>query len=357
MSAKFAEVTLGHKYRIFDKEGNVSGGAFYYLEQGLKEKNWPKLGKILATIFAICCIGGTVGGGNMVQSNQTVLALRDGFSFLENHASLLSFALAILNAIVLLGGIKRIAVVAQAVVPLMAIIFITGAICILYTHHHSILGAFHSIVTEAFAGRAVGGGMIGAMIAGFRRAAISSEAGLGSSPIAHATAKTNEPVREGCVALLETFIATSVICIISGLTLVVSGVYKDASIEPGVLLSMAAFSTVSEWFPSVLSVAIALFAYTTMITWSYYGQKSWIYLFGNKGVRIYQIAFCVLTYIGGIAHFGVLIDFSDMLTYSMALPNLIGLYFMQNSISQEVKSYKARLKSGEFQKNKKVRLV
>lgn len=197
---------------------------------------------------------------------------------------------------------------------------------------------------------------MGALIAGVRRATFSNEAGLGSAPIAHAAAKTKEPVREGCVALLEPFIDTVVICFITGLVITVTGVYTDTSVGDGVLLTSKAFSTVIDWFPMVLSLAVVLFAYSTMITWSYYGERAWQYIFGAKNIGVYHIIFISATFFGGIVNIDVVVNFSDLLLLGMAVPNLFGLYILSNEIKKELDKYIKNLKTGKFKKNPKPKM-
>lgn len=350
MSTKFAEVTMGHKYRKIDAQGKVSGGAFYYLTEGLAKRNMPGLGKALALFFAIACIGGALGGGNMFQANQTVTILTNTFPLISGLDPVISLFMAVSVGIVLIGGIKRIAIVAESIVPLMAFIYLSACIIVLIANASAVPQALTTIFTSAFGADAMGGGILGAIIMGFRRAAFSNEAGLGSAPIAHAAAKTTEPVREGSVALLEPFIDTVIICFITGIVITVTGVYNDSSIEGGVLLTSAAFATVISWFPIILSIAIALFAYSTMLTWSYYGERAWNYLFGSKTITLYHIIFCTMTFLGGIINFGIVLEFSDLLILSMAIPNLIGLYIMHNEIKAELDNYISRLKIGVFDK-------
>lgn len=351
MSAKFAEVTLGQKYRKIDEHGKVSGGAFRYLENGLAEMNFPKLGKVLAVIFAVFCIGGSLGGGNLFQSNQTVSMMTDTFTGLNSFDWGISLVLMVSVGFVLIGGIKRIATVAEAVVPFMAFIYVTACIVVLIANADKVPAAFVTMFHDAFTGQAVGGGILGAVINGFKRAAFSNEAGLGSAPIAHSAAKTNEPVREGCVALLEPFLDTMVICFMTGIVITVTGVYQgntDGAVS-GVLLTSSAFATVIDWFPMVLSLAVALFAYSTMITWSYYGERSWEYLFGGGTIRLYHIIFCGMVFLGGVLDdISLVVDFSDLLLLSMAIPNLIGVYFLSGRLKAEVDNYRARLKNNEF---------
>jgi AGCS family alanine or glycine:cation symporter len=353
MSTKFVEVSWGQKFRKISKEGKVSGGAFFYLKEGLEQKGLPKLGKALAAIFAVFCIGSSLGGGNMFQANQAVSILRDTFDTLNDYDLMIALVLAVSVGLVLIGGIRRIASVAEAIVPLMAVIYLTACAAVLVVNVDALGGAIGLMFSSAFSSGAATGGIIGAIIAGVQRSAFSNEAGIGSAPIAHAAAKTKEPVREGCVALLEPFIDTVVICFMTGLVITVSGAYMDTSIEgdmKGVLLTSAAFATVAEWFPIVLSISIVLFAYSTMITWSYYGERCWDYLFGSKTIPLYHVIFCAATFFGGIISLNVVIELSDLMLLSMALPNLLGLYIMSGDIKKDVRAYESKLKAGKFKR-------
>lgn len=351
MSTKFAEVTMGHKYRKIDANGKVTGGAFYYLSEGLAKHNLPRFGKVLSVIFAIACVGGAFGGGNMFQANQTVTILTNTFSSLHQLDWVIALVMAISVGVVLIGGITRIATVAEAIVPLMAVLYMGACLVVIITNISHVHHAFFEMLRSAFDFNALGGGIAGAIIAGFRRAAFSNEAGLGSAPIAHAVAKTREPVREGCVALLEPFIDTVVICFMSGIVMVVTGVYEDKALD-GVLMTSAAFATVSDWFPEVLSVSIGLFAFSTMITWSYYGERAWYYLFNKRvPISLYHVLFCTMTFFGGVINFGVVVDFSDLLILSMAIPNLVGLYIMSGEIRGELNQYVRKLKNNMFERN------
>lgn len=314
--------------------------------------NMPVLGKVLAVIFAIFCILGSLGGGNMFQSNQTVSVMTSSFSALDGMNWAVALVMAVSVGFVLIGGIKRIAVVAEAVVPLMAFIYMAASIVVLVVNSDKLAGAIIFMFQDAFTGVAVGGGVVGAIVNGFKRATFSNEAGLGSSPIAHSAAKTKEPIREGCVALLEPFLDTMVICFMTGLVITVTGVYLDnpGGSLPGILLTKNAFATVIDWFPMVLSIAVALFAYSTIITWSYYGERSWEYLFGKKSVTLFHIIFCATVFFGGvIKDVSLIVDFSDLVMLSMAIPNLIGVYILSGKIKRELKEYTRKLKANEFE--------
>jgi AGCS family alanine or glycine:cation symporter len=284
----------------------------------------------------------------MFQANQTVAILTNSFEFTYNLDLLIALLLTVSVGIVLIGGIRRIAVVAEGIVPLMALIYIAASITILVTNASAIPEAFSFMFTQAFSPEALGGGIMGALINGFRRAVFSNEAGLGSAPIAHSAARTKEPVREGCVALLEPFIDTMVICMMTGLVITVTGAYLQTA-DSGVLLTSYAFATVSPWFPKVLAIAVVLFAYSTMITWSYYGERAWSTLFGHRSIGIYHIIFLSALFIGGVVDDLVLItNLSDLLLLSMAIPNMIGVYLLSNVIAKDVKEYRRKLKAGEF---------
>lgn len=352
MSTKFAEVTLGHKYRSIDANGRVMGGAFRYLELGIgRDLNKPKLGKFLAVLFAFLCLGGSLGAGNMFQANQTVEMFTNTFPLLSDLDWVIALVMAIGVGTVLIGGIRRIAQVAEAVVPTMAIIYVTAALVVIIANREHVPEAVSIMFSSAFDFEAFAGGALGAIIMGFRRAAFSNEAGFGSAPIAHAAAKTTEAVREGCVAILEPFLDTVVICFMSGIVIVVTGVYIGEEGMGGVVMTSRAFATVIDWFPMVLSLCIMLFAFSTMLTWSYYGERAWNYIFGSKLVRVYYVIFCSATFFGGISNFGVVLDLSDLLVLAMALPNVLGLYMLSGIVSRELKIYTEKLKSGQFVQN------
>lgn len=347
MSMKCAEVILGQKYRKFDKDGNLLAGAFYYLEDGLKEKGMPRFGRILAILAAFLCIGGAIGAGLMFQANQSIAIIANSFDMDQTAKLMLVLTLTTLVGVIIIGGISRIASFAEKVVPLMAIMYVLSCIVILVMNYENILGAISIMFSSAFQGDAVYGGVIGAIIQGIKRSAFSNEAGIGSSPIAHAAGKTREPVREGSISLLEPFIDTVVICFMTGIVLVVTGVYKTGT-NNGVLMTGDAFATVAPWFPFVLSFMVLLFAFSTMLTYSYYGQQAWLYLTKGRGFRVCQILFLICIFIGGMINLGIVIDLADILFLSMAVPNLIGMYIMSNLIKSEVTSYVDRLKSGKF---------
>ncbi len=340
MSLKFAEVTLGQKYRKFDQEGHLMAGAFYYLEDGLKNLKKAKLGLILGKFAALCCVGGAIGAGLMFQANQATAILVDSFALSNFTKFLLVACLAGLIAFILLGGITRIAQIAAKIVPFMALTYIISCLVIIFVNFSALPTALATMFSSAFSDNALYGGVIGAIVQGFKRAAFSNEAGLGSAPIAHAAAKTTEPVREGCVALLEPFIDTIIICFMTGLVITVTGAYLETGLDSGVLITKDAFATVSAGFTYVLSAIVVLFAFSTMLTYSYYGQQAWVYLSKDpKNLKTCHTLFALCVFIGGMLNLGIVIDFADILFLSMAVPNLIGLYLMRNEIKQEVDKY------------------
>ena len=341
MSTKFVEVTLGQKYRR-TKNGHLLAGAFYYLEEGLKDHGKEKLGKILAKIAAIFCIFGAIGAGIMFQANQSISIVADSFNLQSSSKAFLSIALAAIIAFVLLGGIVRIANIASKIVPLMAATYIIMCFVVLVVNSGKIFDAINIIFTSAFTSNAAYGGVIGAIVQGFKRAAFSNEAGLGSAPIAHAAAKVSHPMREGSVAILEPFIDTILICFLSGIVIVVTGAYIDAT--DGILISKAAFSSVTPWFSYLLSLVVFLFAFSTMLTYSYYGKQAWTYLTGGKHINTCYAIFAFFVFVGGVLKLGIVIDLADILFLTMSIPNIIGLYIMSGTIKNELNDYVKKLK-------------
>lgn len=355
MSTRFAETVLGHKYRHINDKGNYTGGAFYYLSQGLAEKGMAGFGKFLAVLFAVLCVGGALGGGNMLQSNQLTATVISSFD-LQGWKLVISGLTTFFVAIVLIGGVKRIAHVAEAIVPLMALIYMVSGLAILFVNASLIPDALMTMFTLAFDPGAAVGGVVGAIVQGFRRAAFSNEAGVGSTPIIFAATKTEDAAQAGSLAIITPFIDTLVVCFMTGLMIVVTGVYQGTE-ETGVVLTGMAFSTVADWFPMVLSISVTLFAFTTMLSWSYYGERAWGYLFGTKRVVIYHVVFCALVFFGGAMQdaenegFNMIVNFSDLLLLSMAVPNMIGVYILQGMVVTSMKDYIRRLKSGEIVPN------
>tara|TARA_R110002020_G_scaffold233701_4_gene445573 strand:+ start:28222 stop:29772 length:1551 start_codon:yes stop_codon:yes gene_type:complete len=369
MASKFTECTLGVKYRNEYPDGTVSGGPMYYMTKGFKERGLPG-GRFLAVVFAIFTIGGALGGGNMFQANQAhaqITQITGDFSGL-----ITGVIFAVIVFLVIVGGIKSIANVTEKVVPFMGVLYVVAALIILIVNYDQIGWAFGQIFAGAFTGLGVAGGFVGALIQGFKRAAFSNEAGVGSAAIAHSAVRTKEPVTEGVVSLLEPFIDTVVICTMTALVITISGVLvmdpatgnfvlneagtaiQTADGSSGVALTSAAFATGFSWFPYVLAVAVVLFAFSTMISWSYYGLKAWTYLFGEGKTTelIFKLIFCFFIIVGAAAQLGAVIDFSDAMIFAMAVVNITALYFLMPIVKREMNSYFGRLKSGEIVKHK-----
>ena len=356
MSLKFAECTLGVKYRNEYLDGTVSGGPMYYLSKGLAEKNMGGLGRVLAVFFAVCCIAGALGGGNMFQANQSfqqfVNVTGGEASFMADKGWLFGLIIAILVGVVIIGGIKSIAKVTEKVVPFMAIIYCTAALVIILAHITEVPAAFGAIIGGAFSPEGVAGGAIGALIQGFKRAAFSNEAGVGSAAIAHSAVRTKEPITEGLVALHEPFIDTVVICTMTALVIVITGTYQAGGGMSGVELTSMSFESVFSWFPYILAVAVILFAFSTMLSWSYYGAKCWTYLFGENRTMdlVFKLIFCIFVVIGSSMNLGPVVDFSDSAIFAMAVANIVGLYLLFPVVKRELESYWGRLQRGEIQK-------
>lgn len=344
MSLKFVECTLGVKYRKVYPDGTISGGPMYYLSKGLRQKGLKWLGLILAFMYAALIVLASFGGGNMLQSNQAFAQLGEVFPAVQSYGILVGVILAVLVGLVIIGGIKSIAKVTSKIVPLMAAIYILAALVVIFSNITHMLDVFLLIIKSAFSFEAASGGVIGVLIVGFQRGAFSNEAGIGSASIAHSVAKTKIPVREGYIGLLEPFIDTVVICTMTALVIVFTGVYQDAGGLSGAPLTSKAFASVISWFPYLLVVAIFLFAFSTLVSWSYYGQKGFVYLFGtligrNISVRIYQVLFLLFIVLGAATDLSNVITFSDMMILGLAFPNLIGLYIFVPEIAAELKNY------------------
>lgn len=430
MSSKFVECTLGVKYREVAEDGTVFGGPMYYLSKGFaglqmiiggKPVNYASMGKFLATIFAIACIGGSFGGGNMFQVNQAYQQLNNitastiasdqlgsdlvgskvfnvdslGFPFevksvngdqvvlatiptqaapttvestvpattftesfrtkpLDNFGWLIGIIFAVLVGIVIIGGIKSIAKVTDKIVPFMVGVYILAALVVLGANFAEIPSAFGQIFEGAFTGAGIGGGLVGVLIQGFRRAAFSNEAGIGSASIAHSAVKTSNPVSEGLVALLEPFIDTVLVCTMTALVIVVTGMHEVTGTGDGIALTSDAFESVIGWFPYMLVVAVVLFAFSTMVTWSYYGMQAWSYLFGkSRSVQVsYKVIFCLMVIVGAASQLDAVIGFSDAMIFAMLFPNMIGLVFLAPVVRNELNVYLEKIRTGAIIKVK-----
>lgn len=350
MTAKFTECTLGQMYREVGRDGQVSGGPMRYLEAGLGEIGYPRSGRVLAVVFALMCIGGSFGGGNMFQANQSYAQVADVLPVFSGDWGALGYGilLAFLVGVVIIGGIRRIGQVAGFIVPIMCGIYLVAGFFIIATNLDQLWPSLGTIIREAFEPQAGLGGMVGVLVTGFRRAAFSNEAGVGSASIAHSAAATDEPVREGIVALLEPFIDTILVCTMTGLVVVITGAYQGGDNE-GVLMTSKAFATVLPWFPKVLSLTVFLFAYSTMISWSYYGERCWAFLFGTQFSIVYKALFLGFVVLGSVLKLGNVIDFSDLMILGMAFPNILGALLLSGKVSEALESYWSRYKSGQMQ--------
>lgn len=365
MASKFVECTLGVKYRDIEADGTVHGGPMYYLSKGFKEKGWTKFGKFLAIFFAIMAVGGSFGGGNMFQANQAASQFLQmtGIEF-GGAGFIFGVIVAVLVGIVIIGGIKKIGAVTEKVVPFMAVIYVGAALVILGMNFSLIPTAFGMIFDGAFSPEAGLGGILGVIIVGFQRAAFSNEAGVGSAAIAHSAVKTKFPASEGVVALLEPLIDTVIICTMTALVIVITnlkaGLFNYGNLDAGdnvilngsgeavggVDLTSLAFDTAIPNFSYVLTVAVILFAFSTMLSWSYYGLQAWKFLFGKgKSVDLaYKALFLIFVVVGASISLGSVIKFSDAMIFAMVFPNIIGLLFLSPKVREEVKRFRAAIK-------------
>ncbi|MDO6826453.1 alanine/glycine:cation symporter family protein [Poseidonibacter sp. 1_MG-2023] len=350
MASKFTECTLGVKYRNENPDGTVSGGPMYYLSKAFKEKGHAKIGRVLAVGFAIMTIFAALGAGNMFQGNQANAMIVQTFGVDAGYGWVTGIIFAVLVAGVIIGGMPSIGSVTSKLVPFMATLYLGMALIVLISHYDQIGAAFEQIFVGAFTGAGVAGGFIGALIQGLKRATFSNEAGVGSAAIAHSAVKTKEPITEGFVSLLEPFIDTVVICTMTALVIIISGM--NTGELSGVTLTAAAFSETSFIFEYILALAVIMFAFSTMISWSYYGLKAWTYLFGEgKTTELaYKGIFCLFVIVGTSISFSAVIDFSDAAMFAMSIFNIIGLYYLMPIVKDELKSFIARVDSGEIKK-------
>lgn len=362
MSTKFSECSLGQMYRKVDRDGTISGGPMHYLRDGLTELGLPRTGLVLATLFAVVCMGGSFGGGCVFQVSQSLEAVRGELVRYDvqllNHDQcpwIYGAALVVLVGVVIIGGIRRIAATAEKIVPLMCGVYVLASLYILAVNYSMIVPAIGLILRGAFSPDALYGGFLGVMVIGIRRAAFSNEAGLGSASIAHAAAKTDEPISEGIVALLEPFIDTVVVCTMTGLVVVITGVYNNAEFadyiahDKGAPLTAEAFRTAVPWFPWILAGAVCLFAYSTLISWSYYGERCWSHLFGRRTALVYKFIFLGFVLLGSIVTATNLLNFADLMILSMAFPNILGVALLSGKIRRALDDYWSRLKAGELE--------
>ncbi len=355
MSTKFVECTLGVKYRNENPDGSVSGGPMYYMRKGFEERGMGGFGRFVGAFYAIGIFIGALGIGNMFQSNQAYVQLNTvAGGSLDGLGWLVGLILAGVVFAVIVGGIKSIARVTEKIVPFMAIFYCLFAIIVILMNFTSIPAAIGNIFSGAFTGEGVAGGALGALIIGFQRAVFSNEAGIGSASIAHSAVRTPEPVTEGYVSLLEPFIDTIVICTITALVIGTSQVADPnfAGDATGVAMTSAAFERQISWFPLPLAFGALLFAFSTMISWSYYGLKGWTYLFGEgqTGQTVYKLIFCAFVAIGCMVQLGPILEISDALVFLICVPNILGLYILAPIVKREMQSYMSRLESGEIKR-------
>ncbi|HEX6636331.1 MAG TPA: amino acid carrier protein [Steroidobacteraceae bacterium] len=347
MSTKFAEVTLAVKYRKVRADGTVTGGCMYYVDEVLKRRGLPRLGKFLAGFFCVAAVGGSL---TIFQVNQAYTQFRVVTGF--EQAFLFGLVVAVWIGVVLFGGVRRIVKWTDKLSPFMCLLYVVACAVVLAANYSNVGPALATIVRDAFAPQAVTGGVIGALIAGFRRAAFANEAGLGSAPMAHATVRTREPMSQGFAALMEPFLDTVIICLLTALVVVVTGVYQTSSAD-GIALTSEAFATVVPWFPVVLAVVAILFALSTVLSWGYYGEQAWTWLFGEvKASRIaYRLFLCSVLSIAGTLDLRQIVNIVDSLNFAMAIPNLIAVYLFLPELRADLAGYWQRVVLGGGSKN------
>ena len=358
MSAKFVSCTLGQLYRQVNSDGSVSGGPMYYLDHGLKERGYGALGKFLAVLYAIFIIGGAFGGGNMFQANQSYELFGKLIGIPDYLYGIL---LAILVGFVIVGGIKRIGRTTERIVPFMVLLYVGASLFIILTNIDKLPGVISSILGQAFNPDAAYGGFIGALVTGIKRGVFSNEGGVGSASIAHSAAKTDEPVREGIVAMVGPFIDTIVVCFMTASVILITADINPMYIDnmnqmaegqevkiQGAELTSAAFGSAISWFPLILSIVVFLFSFSTIISWYYYGDKGWKYLFGSSSINLYKAIYLGCIVLGSISSLGNVIDFSDMMILSCGFPNIIGCMFLLPVVKIKLNDYWSRYNSGQF---------
>ena len=399
MTSKFTECTLGQMYRKVNSDGTVSGGPMLYLKDGLTDVLGgvgKALGSVLAVFFALLCIGGSFGGGNSFQVGQSLATIKGDIPILEDYPLLYGVGLTVVVALVIIGGIRSIGRVASIIVPFMCAAYVSMALYILGTNASQIPAAFGTIISNAFTFEAGLGGLLGVMVVGIQRAVFSNEAGAGSAAIAHSAAKTDEPVSEGIVALLEPFIDTVLVCTMTGLVIIIAGgewtpnpelttkvgdtimidgeakvaeaddiaglplgkwsnqeYEKHVSGNAGAALTRTAVANKGlPWFKWILYAAVVLFAFSTIISWSYYGERCFTSLFGMNSSIIYKVIFLVFTVLGSVVSAKNILDFSDIMILGMSLPNILGLYILSGKVRGNLDEYMEKLKSGKIKPHK-----
>ena len=358
MTSKFAECSLAVMYRRVGKDGTVLGGPMVYLKDGLGKMGLGKLGAVLSVVFAVLCVGGSFGGGNSYQIVQSLNAISSdpNLGFLKDNPWIYGLVMVVAVGVVILGGIKSIGQTAEKIVPFMCLAYVSMALAVIALNYSKLPLAVWSIFEGAFTPAGIAGGFFGVMVQGVKRAVFSNEAGAGSAAIAHSAAKTNRPMSEGFVALLEPFIDTVIVCTITAMMIIVTGLHETAEVKDLAASSQGAKITLLAvtqnpsfgWFKYLLYISVVLFAYSTCISWSYYGERCFVYLFGPKSSFFYKMLFLTFTFLGSIVSPTNILDFSDMLILSMSVPNLIGVFLMSGIIRREMDQYIQDLKAGKL---------
>jgi AGCS family alanine or glycine:cation symporter len=354
MSSKMVECTLAQIYREVRPDGKIMGGAMEYISRGFKEIGWTKTGKVLGTLFAVFCMGSSLGGGSSFQVSQSYSTLAGTITWFADHSWLYGFIMAVLVGAVILGGINRIAHVASAVVPLMCGVYIALCLAVLFQQSDKIPWAFSEIIKSALTPEAGFGGFIGVLVVGFQRAAFSNEAGVGSAAIAHSAAKTKYPAREGFVALLEPLIDTVIVCTMTALVIVITGAYNNPDYaeirkaSQGATLTLKAFESIFTWSPYFITFAVFLFAYSTIISWYYYGERCFTYLFGEKFCVIFKWTYIFIVFVSSSISAGNILTFSDLMLLGMALINIFGLYVLFEKVKLEIDKYWQMYRQNKF---------
>jgi AGCS family alanine or glycine:cation symporter len=349
MSSKFVECTLAQLYRTVRDDGTIAGGPMYYLSQGLAQQGLAPLGKVLAVSFAALLALGAFGGGSMFQASQAQAAITHVFPVMNDYGWIYGLGLSLLVGLVIIGGIQRIGTVAGAIVPTMAGVYVLSGLWVIMAHLPEVPAAVALITQEAFHPQAVEGGMIAVLVQGIRRGLFSNSAGVGSAAIAHAATRTQEPIREGIVASLEPFIDTVVICNITALVCVITGAYQNAPDSAlGFQLVALAFSSEVSGFSVMLSVAVCLFAFSTIVSWAYYGEQCWRYLTGDRFALAYRMVYVGSAFVGSVSQPSAVLAFSDMMLFAIAIPNLTGCLLLSNQVAKRLQEYWQRLVAGKM---------
>ncbi len=353
MSSKLASCTLAIMYRRTSEDGKISGGPMYYLEKGLALKGKAEFGRTLAVVYAFLTIGGSFGGGNMFQSNQTIEIMSAISPWFKDNNWIVGLVMAFFVGLVIIGGIRRIGSVTSKIVPAMCVLYVVASLFIILMNVTKVPAMLLQIVNDAFTGPAMYGGFVGILVIGIQRAAFSNEAGLGSAAFAHAAAKTDEPAREGMVAMTGPFIDTIIVCLMTALVCMITGAYQlpeyqSGEFVVGARMTAAAFDSAIPGARYVLAIAVVLFAYSTMISWSYYGERAWEFLFGPSTILLYRILFVCFVFVGAVTALNNVLGFSDMMILGMAFPNIIGGIILSPQIKAVLQDYWQRLQSGQI---------